>query len=469
MRTYNMLIDGRPVSGEASMPVIDPATENEFARAPDCSDAELNEAIAAASRAFKSWRQVGIEDRRALVSQMADRIEPHVQDLARLLTQEQGKPVAVAVREFDSTLRFMRGLSTLQLPETINEDTSVRRSTTRRVPIGVVAALSPWNYPVLLSWWKVVPALLAGNTVVLKPAPQTPLTVLRIAELMADLLPPGVLNVISGGDHLGPKMTVHPGVNKISFTGSTPTGRRIMESASGTLKRLTLELGGNDAAIVMPDIDIGLVVPQLFWSAFTNSGQLCVATKRLYIHSSCYREVADAFVAYARSVKVGPGLASESQLGPLQNARQRERVQALISESKAQGLKLLYEGEVPAGPGYYVPITLFDNPPDDSKLVVDEPFGPVLPLLSFDTVDEVVARANASEYGLAGSVWSRDEVLALDIASRLETGTVFINEPHYLSPHAPFAGHKQSGLGIENGVDGLLEFTEPQTLMWRRS
>lgn len=469
MRPYTMLIDGRPVTGKASMSIVDPATETEFARAPDCSIAELDEAVTAARRAFQSWRRLDIEERRALVSQIADRIEPHVPELARLLTQEQGKPVAVAVREFDSTLRFMKGLSTLELPETINEDSQVRRSTTRRVPIGVVAALSPWNYPVLLSWWKVVPALLAGNTVVLKPSPQTPLTVLRIAELMTDLLPPGVLNVISGDHQLGPNLTAHPGVDKISFTGSTPTGRRIMESASPTLKRLTLELGGNDAAIVMPDVDVSLVVPQLFWSAFTNSGQLCVATKRLYIHSSRYREVADALVAYARTVKVGPGLALDTQLGPLQNARQRERVEALICESKAQGLKVLYEGEVPNGPGYYVPITLFDNPPEHARVVTDEPFGPVLPLMSFDTVDEVVARANASEYGLAGSVWSRDEAVALDIASRLETGTVFVNEPHYLSPHAPFAGHKQSGLGIENGVDGLLGFTEPQTIMWRRS
>jgi len=465
---HRMLIDGRLVDGEASMPVVDPATEREFARAPDCSDAELDAAVAAARRAFQTWRQVDIEDRRALVARMAPLIEPHVPELARLLTQEQGKPVAVAVREFDSTLRFMKGLATLTLPETVNEDTPVRRSFTRRVPIGVVAALSPWNYPVLLSWWKVVPALLAGNTVILKPSPLTPLTVLRIGELMADLLPPGVLNVISGGDELGPKLTVHPGVDKISFTGSTPTGRRIMESASGTLKRLTLELGGNDAAIVMPDVDVDLVVPQLFWSAFTNSGQLCVATKRLYVHSQCYAAVADALVAYARSVKVGPGLAPDTQLGPLQNGRQRDRVQALIAESKAQGLKVLYEGQVPAGAGYYVPVTLFDNPPEESRVVAEEPFGPVLPLLRFDSVAEAVARANASPYGLAGSVWSRNEEQALAIAAQLETGTVFVNEPHYLSPYAPFAGHKQSGLGIENGSDGLLSFTEPQTVMWRR-
>ena len=467
-QAYRMLIDGALVEGRASIPVVDPATEREFARAPDCSDAELEAAIAAARKAFQTWRKVDIEDRRALVARMAPLIEPHVQELARLLTQEQGKPVAVAVREFDSTLRFMKGLATLDLPEMVNEDTPVRRSFTRRMPIGVVAALSPWNYPVLLSWWKVVPALLAGNTVVLKPSPLTPLTVLRIGELMADLLPPGVLNVVSGGDHLGPKLTVHPGVDKISFTGSTPTGRRIMESASGTLKRLTLELGGNDAAIVLPDVDVGQVVPQLFWSAFTNSGQLCVATKRLYVHSQCYEAVADALVAYARSVKVGPGLAPDTQLGPLQNGRQRDRVRTLIDESKSQGLKVLYEGQVPAGAGYYVPVTLFDNPPDHAAVVAEEPFGPVLPLLRFDTVEEAVARANASPYGLAGSVWSRNEELALEIASRLDTGTVFVNEPHYLSPHAPFAGHKQSGLGIENGVEGLLSFTEPQTVMWRR-
>ena len=466
--TYRMLIDGALVEGRSSMPVVDPASEAAFAQAPDCSDAELEAAIAAAKRSFQTWRRVGIEDRRALVAQMATRIEPHVQELARLLTQEQGKTLAAAVREFDSTLRFMKGLATLELPETVNEDTPVRRSVTRRVPVGVVAALSPWNYPVLLSWWKVVPALLAGNTVVLKPSPLTPLTVLRIGELMADMLPPGVLNVISGGDALGPKLTVHPDVDKISFTGSTPTGRRIMQSASATLKHLTLELGGNDAAIVLPDVDLDQAVPQIFWSAFTNSGQVCIATKRPYIHAQCYDAFVERFVAYARSVKLGPGLAPDTLMGPLQNRRQYEQVKAMIARTKAQGHRLLFEGEIPAGPGYFVPVTLFDNPPDDAELVAEEPFGPVLPLLRFDSVDEVIARANATQYGLAGSVWSRNEEAALEIAARLETGTVFVNEPFYLSPFAAFGGHKQSGIGIENGLDGLLSFTNPQTVMQRR-
>ena len=463
-----MLINGQLVDGGRSMPVIDPATEGEFARAPDCSDAELEAAIAAARAAFPRWREIGIEGRRALLVQMAPRIEAHVPELSRLLTQEQGKTLAASGREFDSALRFMQGLCTLSLPETVNEDTTVRRSVTRRVPIGVVAALSPWNYPVLLSWWKVVPALLAGNTVVLKPSPLTPLTVLRIGELLADLLPAGVLNVISGGDHLGPKLTVHPGVDKISFTGSTPTGRKIMESASGTLKRVTLELGGNDAAIVLPDADIDHVVPQLFWSAFTNSGQVCLASKRIYIHRQCYDAFAEKFVAYARSVKVGSGLAPDSLMGPLQNRRQYLQVKALIERAKAQGLKLLFEGDIPSGPGYFVPVTIFDNPPEDCELVCEEPFGPVLPLLRVDSVDEAIARANSSPYGLGGSVWSRDEAAALSVAYQLETGTVFVNEPFYLSPFAAFGGHKQSGVGIENGIDGLLSFTNPQTVMLRR-
>ena len=468
IQPYRMLIDGHLVAGTASMPVINPATEAEFARAPDCSDEELESAILAARKAFPSWRALGIEGRRTLIQQMAPRIDAHVPELSRLMTQEQGKTLAAAGREFDSTLRFMRGLATLDLPEVVNEDTDVRLSVTRRVPIGVVAALSPWNYPVLLSWWKVVPALLAGNTVVLKPSPLTPLTVLRIAELMVDILPAGVLNVISGGDHLGPKLTVHPGIDKISFTGSTPTGRRIMQSASSTLKRVTLELGGNDAAIVLPDADIDQVVPQLFWSAFTNSGQVCVASKRIYVHRDQYDAFAKKFVEFAKTVKVGDGMQPESQMGPLQNRRQFESVKALIGRAKAQGHQVLFEGQIPEGPGFFLPVTIFDNPPEDSELVSEEPFGPVLPLMKVDSIDEAIARANASPYGLAGSVWSKDPEAAMKVAGQLDTGNVFVNEPFYLSPLAAFGGHKQSGVGIENGLDGLLSFTNPLTIMLRR-
>jgi aldehyde dehydrogenase (NAD+) len=332
----------------------------------------------------------------------------------------------------------------------------------------VVAALAPWNYPVLLAWWKVIPPLLAGNTVVLKPSPLTPLTVLRVAELMADLLPAGVLNVISGGDELGPWLTAHDGIDKVSFTGSTQTGRRVMESASHTLKRLTLELGGNDAGIVLPDADVGAILPMLFWSAFTNSGQVCIDTKRLYVHSSRYDEVIDGLAAYARGVVVGPGLDPRSQLGPIQNERQHRRVQGLVAQAREQGLDICFQGEAPDGPGFFTPVTLVANPPEHSAVVAEEAFGPVLPVLRYDSIDEVVQRANASPYGLAGTVWGQDEALALDVASRIESGTVWVNETMYLSPDAPFAGRRQSGIGVEHGIDGLLACTEPHTVVLKR-
>lgn len=466
---FRMLIDGDLVAGDARLSVVNPATAQVFATAPDCTAAQLDSAVAAARRAFPAWRSLDVEQRRALLQQMAPRIEANVQELAQLLTMEQGKPLAAAARELASTLRFMRSQCLLDLPQTLDADEPERRRVTRRVPIGVIAALAPWNYPVQLAWWKVIPALLTGNTVVLKPSPLTPLTVLRIGESFADLLPPGVLNVISGGDALGPMLTAHHGIDKVSFTGSTQTGKRVMASAAETLKRLTLELGGNDAAIVLPDVDVAAVAPQLFWSAFTNSGQVCIATKRLYVHRNIYDAVADGLASYARTVKVGNGLDSDSQLGPIQNHLQYKRVQSLIDASKRAGLKLMYEGTAPAGPGYFTPVTLFDNPPEDSRVVAEEAFGPVLPLLEFGSEDEVVQRANATSYGLGGSIWSGDEEHALQLATRLDTGTVWINEAIYLHPLAPFGGHKASGVGVEHGLDGLLAHTEPQTFFVRKS
>jgi acyl-CoA reductase-like NAD-dependent aldehyde dehydrogenase len=465
---FRMLIDGELVSDAPPLPVIDPATATVFAEAPDCSRVQLDRAVAAARRAFPAWRDLGLERRRELLERLPPIVEAAQSSLAPLLTREQGKPIAAARGELGSTLRFMRAQCGLTLPETVNEDGPQRRSVTRRVPVGVVAALAPWNFPVLLAWWKVIPALLAGNTVVLKPSPLTPLTVLRIGELLADVLPAGVLNVISGGDDLGPWLTAHDGVDKVSFTGSTQTGRRVMEGAARTLKRLTLELGGNDAAIVLPDADVDAIVPSLFWSAFTNSGQVCIATKRLYVHRDRYDAVREGLAAYARTVVVGPGLEPRSQLGPVQNERQYRRVRGLVEQARSAGLKVCFEGDAPGGPGYFLPITLIDNPPEDSAVVAEEAFGLVLPLLRYDSIDEVVQRANASPYGLAGSVWGRDEALAVQVAQRIESGTVWVNESMYLSPDAPFAGHRQSGLGTEHGLDGILACTEPQTIVLRR-
>ena len=335
--------------------------------------------------------------------------------------------------------------------------------------MGVVGGIVPWNFPVMMAIQKIVPALVAGCTIVLKPSPFTPLTTLRIAELIKDVVPAGTVNIITGEDNLGPMITEHPDIDKITFTGSTATGKKIMEGASGDLKRITLELGGNDASIVLPDADVEKVAEQLFWSSFSNAGQVCIAAKRVYIHKDIYDDLSKAIAEYAKNVVVGDGSQQGTGVGPIQNKKQYERVLELIQDAKDNGYKFLTGGtKDPSGTGYYVPITILDNPPEDARIVAEEQFGPVMPLLKFDSIDEAIERANNSEYGLAGAVWTKDTDKGVEIAEQLETGTVWINEFMHLSPFSPFGGHKQSGFGAEYGIDGLKEFTYPQVITVKR-
>ena len=458
-----MIIDGERVSTGEFMDIINPATGDVFARAPRAGQPELDRAVAAAQRAFPAWKATPYGERRQSLAAAAKIIMANVDELARLFTLEQGRPLAFAREEVMGAAMWLKGMGMHELPVEVTEDTEKRRVEVHREPLGVVCAIVPWNFPVLLAFWKISHGLLAGNTMVLKPSPFTPVTTLRIGELLRDALPAGVLNIISGGDELGPMMTTHPGFAKISFTGSTATGKRIMASAAQDLKRVTLELGGNDAAIVLPDVDVESVAKSLFMGAFYNTAQVCIATKRLYIHEDIYDELKGHLHALAQSLKVGNGLDDGVVFGPLQNALQYERVKALLEDARAQGLTLLEGGPVPEQ-GYFLPLTLVDNPPDDSRVVTEEAFGPVLPLLKYRDIDEVIARANDSEYGLAGAVWSNDIDAAVAIAQRLEAGTVWINQNLQSSPTTPLAGHKLSGIGAENGRDGLLEFTQPKAI-----
>lgn len=460
---YQMMIDGKMVESAAWIDVRNPATGNVFDSAPDASAADLDAAVDAATRAFPAWRDTPIATRKAALVKAAETIEAHADELASLFVQEQGRPLAGAKMEILGAAMWMKATTALDIPVDITENSDSRRVEVHHVPLGVVCGIVPWNFPILLASWKIGPALLAGNTLVLKPSPFTPLCTLRIGELLRDVFPAGVFNVICGADALGPLMTAHPGFAKISFTGSTATGKRVMESAAKDLKRITLELGGNDAAIVLPDVDVDAVAAQLFEGAFHNTAQVCVATKRLFIHADIYDKLRDRLHQLAKELPVGDGAQQGNRYGPVQNEPQYRRVLSLLDDARANGLTLLEGGAVPEQ-GYFVPLTLVDNPPDDSRVVVEEAFGPVLPLLKFTDIDDVVARANDSEYGLAGAVWSADIEAATAIAHRLDTGTVWINQNLQSTPFTPLAGAKQSGFGQENGLPGLLEFTRPKAL-----
>ncbi|WP_432201252.1 aldehyde dehydrogenase family protein [Erythrobacter sp. W53] len=464
-KTFPNLIDGEMVETSATMEVVNPANEEVIALVPSCGKDELDRAVAAARRAFKTWSKTPIEDRRKVVQAISGVIKENADELFRLLTTEQGKPHDQAKGEIFGAAGMAAAQSTLDLDDEINEDSDARLSRTRRVPVGVVGGIVPWNFPVMMAMQKVAPAILSGCTIVLKPSPFTPLATLRIAELIKDVVPAGVVNIITGEDSLGPLITGHPDIDKITFTGSTATGKKIMEGASADLKRITLELGGNDASIVLPDANVEKVAEQLFWSSFSNAGQICVAAKRIYIHEDIYDDLSAAIAEYAKTVKVGDGSEQGTGVGPIQNKKQYERVLELVQDAKDNGYKFLTGGDTdPSGTGYYVPITILDNPPEDARIVAEEQFGPVMPLMKFATEDEVIERANNSEYGLAGAIWTANPDKGVEMAEQLETGTVWINEFLHLSPFAPFGGHKQSGFGAEYGKEGLLEFTYPQVI-----
>jgi acyl-CoA reductase-like NAD-dependent aldehyde dehydrogenase len=414
-----------------------------------------------------------MDERRALILKIADRLEENIGELAQLLSEEQGKPIEGfaglgAMFELGGSLAWIRYTASLDLPVEVIQDNDEARIEVHRKPVGVVGSITPWNYPLLITCWHIIPGLLAGCTVVAKPSEYTPLTVLKAMHLISDLLPPGVVNIVTGKGELGAAISSHSDIDKIVFTGSTRTGKRIMEAAADNLKRLTLELGGNDAAIVLPDTNVAEAAGKIFATAMINNGQTCAALKRLYVHEDIYEEMCEALAGIAGSVKTGP--ASESpDFGPIQNKMQYDRVCELAESAKADGATFLTGGEPMPGPGYFFPVTIVKDIPESSRLVQEEPFGPILPVVSFSDVEDALEKANAVSVGLGGSVWSSDVAVAQKLASRLECGTAWVNNHAMIQPDAPFGGVKQSGVGVEFGRYGLVEYTNIQTLQISKS
>jgi acyl-CoA reductase-like NAD-dependent aldehyde dehydrogenase len=386
------------------------------------------------------------------------------EELAPILTAEQGKPIIDAQFEVYASAAWCQYFANLETPPQVIQDDAEALVQVIRRPVGVVAAITPWNFPLLLTFWKVAPALLAGNTLVLKPSPFTPLTTLKVAELVRDVVPPGVFSAVSGGDQLGAWMTGHPVPRKVSFTGSIETGKLVAQSAAPDLKRVTLELGGNDPAIVMDDADPAHVSKAIFAGAFANNGQICSAIKRVYVPESIYSEVLDGLTAQAAAVKVGDGTDADSKLGPINNAPQYERVKELVADALDHGARATTGGKAMDGPGYFFEPTILTDVTDGTRIVDEEQFGPALPVIPYRDLDDVVERANSTHFGLSGSVWGTDGDRAAAVADRLECGTAWVNTHLALGPAQPFGGFKWSGIGSENGPWGLSEFTEVQTV-----
>ncbi|WP_053352002.1 aldehyde dehydrogenase family protein [Leucobacter musarum] len=468
MHTYDSLLAAITPTGGETRDVFDPATGARIGTAPVADVAQLHAAIDRAEAAQSSWAALPDAERIAYLHRAADAIEESSEALAELLSREQGKPLNGPNARFEvgGCVAWTRAAADTPLPvEVIIDDESGYAEMHYR-PLGIVGAISPWNWPMMISIWQIAPSLRMGNTVVIKPAETTSLSVLALVAVMNEVLPEGVLNIVAGpGSTVGDALTRSPKIGKIMFTGSTPVGKRIIEASAANVARLTLELGGNDAGIVLPDVDPATIAEDLFWGAFINTGQTCAALKRLYVHDSVYDAVVDELAKVAAAVPMGVGLEEQNVLGPLQNRAQFEEVDRLVESAKASGARVVLGGEPDReAVGNFYPTTLIADIDPHNDLVVEEQFGPALPIIRYSDLDEVIGLANELEFGLGSSVWSSDRASALAVAARLQAGTTWINSHGGLHPMIPFGGAKQSGYGREFGVAGLKAVAEPHVI-----
>jgi acyl-CoA reductase-like NAD-dependent aldehyde dehydrogenase len=467
METYDALLASIAPTSGPTRAILDPATGEVVGEAPIHTLEYLEQAVAAAKAAQPAWAALGHDARSAALLKAADAVERSAEELARLLSREQGKPLNGPNARFEvgACAAWLRVAATTPLePETLVDDGETYAELHYK-PIGVVGAIGPWNWPMMITVWQIAPALRMGNAVVVKPSEYTPLSVLALIKVINEELAEGLLSVVSGGRDVGARLAEHPAIGKIMFTGSTATGKAIIKSSADTVKRLTLELGGNDAGIVLPDADPKAIAEGLFWGAFINTGQTCAALKRLYVHTDIYDAVCEELTKVAAAMPMGNGLDENNVLGPLQNKAQYSIVANLVDAAKESGARVLLGGNPDSSqPGYFYPTTLVADIDNDNPLVAEEQFGPALPIIRYRTLDEAVENANALDAGLGASVWSSNLPAAREVAARIQAGTVWINKHGAVDPRIPFGGAKQSGYGLEFGVEGLRALGVPQVI-----
>ncbi|KAI1820504.1 aldehyde dehydrogenase [Xylaria intraflava] len=466
--TFHNVINGEIAkTGGKTRQIVNPSTLQKNPELPLSSLEDVNLAVSSAQKAAASWAAVPWDKRADALGQLADAIEANTAEFVKLVTMEQGKPPMWAQLEIATVVQWLRGFCKLSLAGETIENSDERKVVTRYTPLGVAVGIAPWNFSVQLGCIKLASAILTGNAFIWKPSPHAPYCALKMAELGSRFFPPGVLQALSGDDELGVWLTQHPGVDMVSFTGSTRVGKLVMESCSKTMKRFTLELGGNDAAIVCADVDAATVAAKIGVIAWCNSGQICISVKRIYVHESVYDAFLAALVGFAQSLKLGAD--GDAFLGPLSNQFQYERVKELLADIEENKYGIATGSTKPLSdkPGYFLAPTVVDNPPDHARIVAEEQFGPVIPVLKWSDESDVIQRANAGPAGLGASVWSRDIAQADRMGKQLQAGNIWINCHAEMQPSTPFSGQKESGLGTEMGVDGLKAYCNIQSIYTR--
>ncbi len=458
---HSMTLDGQGVDGAGTFEVRNPATGVVFAQVPEASPAQVDEALDAALRAQADWRSDRALREKTL-NALADVLTAHAGEIGRTITCEMGKPLPQATYEATAAAAYFRYYAGLELPVAVIRDDESVRVELRRKPVGPVAAITPWNGPIILMAAKVAAALAAGNPVILKPSPVSPVSSLLFGELVRNIVPPGLLAVLTGSGDIGRWITEHPAVRKVTFTGSIPVGKQVAIAAARDLKRVTLELGGNDPVIALDDVDAGGFAEKVVGRALINAGQICIAPKRIYVPAGRHDEFADAFAAAVGGVQVGNGLDPKTVMGPVSNRNQYDFVAGLVEDAERSGGRVV-RGTAPTdGRGTFLPPMVVTGVGRGSRIVDEEQFGPVIPLIAYRDVDDAVEQANDTMYGLGASVWSADEERAEVVADRVEAGHTWVNT-HFasLGPEQALVGVKWSGMGIEGGPWGMEAFTDP--------